>query len=156
MKVWVAQNTALGLAGARGGEWEQFLDPAHSQGTAKLAWKWLSSSLPRTRPRSPQHLAGPGLRPRDVNSTSRAGSELAPAHSAPRGSRGGRLPAVRHFRLTRRVGAPSLPAATGVDGGWWRAGSPALPSPPPSLPVPPLAAERRGESGRGVSVSAGA
>lgn len=132
------RNTAPGHVAARGLlSREQPLDTAHREGTAREAANWLQSSLQRT-PRSRQHWVGPGRSARDVSTACRAVPELAPAHSAPRGcSRRSRLPAARHFRRTRRVVAPSLPAATGVYGGWRQAGSAALPSPLPSLPLPP-------------------
>lgn len=104
-----------------------------------------------------QHWVLTGRSPRYVSTTLSNGSEFAPAHFASCLDSGRyRLPAVRHFRLTRPVSAPSLPAATGVDREWRRAGFPALPSPSPSLPVPPLATARRGDSRPGLGVSAGA
>lgn len=149
------RDTAPGHVAARGPlSREQPSDPAHREGTARVPANWLQSSLQRT-PGSRQHRVGPGRSARDVSTASRAVPELAPAHSAPRGcSRVSRLPAARHFRRSRRVGAPSLPAATGVDGGWRQARS-AVPSPLPSLPVPPWAAARRGDSRAGLGVSAG-
>jgi hypothetical protein len=59
-------------------------------------------------------------------------SELAPAHTASRAAAGNyRLPASRHFRLTRRVGRRHvLPLPVGTVSG----GRPALRRSPPLLP----------------------
>lgn len=69
-------------------------------------------------------------------------------------------PPFAFHQKSTQVGWPSAVCCAqclaGVDREWRRAGFPALPSPSPSLPVPPLATARRGDSRPGLGVSAGA